>query len=107
MKRGKGIKLLLAVLLTAALAVGGLAVRHVVTERRAAEERQRALDAVESFSGVLSADELPSLEQYRNLKSVDLRGSVYYDALMRYSESTPRRRCATPCRSAVWRRTAA
>ncbi len=89
MKRGKGIKLLLAVLLTAALAVGGLAVRHVVTERRAAEERQRALDAVESFSGVLSADELPSLEQYRNLKSVDLRGSACYDALMRYSEEHP------------------
>lgn len=89
MKQGKGIRVLLAVLLTAALAVGGVALRHAAQQRRAAEERQRALDAVEDFAGVLTADELGTLEQYRNLKSVDLRGSVCYEALARYSEAHP------------------
>ena len=55
MKQGKGIHVLLAVLLTAALAVGGVALRHAAQQRRAAEERQRALDAVEDFAGVLTS----------------------------------------------------
>ena len=89
MKQRKAIGVLLAALVLSALVLGGLGLRREMTERRAARERQRALDAVEDYTGVLSADELGMLEQYRNLKSVDLRGSVCYDALARYSESHP------------------
>lgn len=89
MKAKKVIGVLLAVVLVLALAAGGIRLYRERAARLAAEERQRELDAVEEVSGVMTAEDLTALEQYRNLKTVDAHGSDCYADLLAYAEDHP------------------
>ena len=62
---------------------------HREAVRRAEEEHQRQLDAVVDYTGVMTAEELATLEQYRNLRDVDLRGSDCYEAILAYIAAHP------------------
>ena len=89
MKAKKAIGIVLAILLIAALAAGGVILYRERSARLAAEEHQRELDAVEEVTAVMMAEDLDSLAQYRNLKTVDARGSECYAALLAYAGEHP------------------
>ena len=82
---------LLVLALTAAVLAG-----RFVSARRAGQvrqlvlaERQRALEAVTEYSGTLRSEELKKLEQYPNLRVVDLHGSDCYAAILAYQAAHP------------------
>ncbi len=89
MKTKKAIWILLTVFLLLALAFGAVTLYRERAARLAAEERQRALDAVTEYTGVLTAEELQELERFRNLKRLDLRGSDCYEAMLAYAQAHP------------------
>ena len=92
MKAKKAIWIVLAILLIAALAAGGVTLYRERAARLAAEEHQRELDAVEEVTAVMTAEDLEALAQYRNLKRVDARGSECYAALLTYAGEHPEQR---------------
>ena len=89
MKAKKAIWIVIAIVLLAALAAGGVYLYRERQARLAAEEHQRELDAVEEVTAVMTAEDLEALAQYRNLKTVDARGSDCYDALLAYAAEHP------------------
>ena len=89
MKTKKTMRILIAAVLVLAIAGGGFYLYRERAARLAAEELQRELDAVTEYTGVLTAEELPELERYRNLKQADLRGSECYEAMLAYAEAHP------------------
>lgn len=89
MKTKKTVRILVAAVLVLAIVGAGLYLYRERAARLAAEELQRQLDAVTEYNGVLTAEELPELERYRNLKQADLRGSECYEAMLAYAEAHP------------------
>ena len=67
-----------------------LAEQRALEEAQALEEaRQRELSSVESYTGALDADGLKGLDQYPNLRELDLSGSTDLAAVMDYIQTHP------------------
>ncbi len=89
MKMKQKTKILVLVLLALCLAAGVFFMVRGHRLRLAAEQRQQELDAVEQYTGVLDANGIAGLEEYRNLKTADLSGSTDYEAILAYIEGHP------------------
>lgn len=73
----------------AAAVIIALALCGCTEEARAAKEEEARKAAIEETTVVVTEDTIGELEEYPNLKKVDVSGSTCYDAIERYMDAHP------------------